>query len=107
MKSFNSFLAEASFLKPDYVIGHKVAYNGKGFKELSALGYNPGDHFEIIAATKADYTYGDGPAEKYLKARHDLNAKYFSLAKKINYDALPEDQKNNSINRRPENIVLE
>jgi hypothetical protein len=23
------------------------------------------------------------------------------------YDALPEDQKNNSINRRPENIVLE
>ena len=68
MKSFNSFLAEASFLKPDYVIGHKVAYNGKGFKELSALGYNPGDHFEIIAATKADYTYGDGPAEKYLKA---------------------------------------
>ena len=68
MKSFNSFIAEASFLKPDYVIGHKVAYNGKGFKELSALGYKPGDHFEIIAATKADYTYGDGPAEKYLKA---------------------------------------
>tara|TARA_B110000503_G_scaffold28834_1_gene46168 strand:- start:1448 stop:2875 length:1428 start_codon:yes stop_codon:yes gene_type:complete len=68
MKSFNSFIAEASFLKPDYVIGHKVAYNGKGFQELSALGYKPGDHFEIIAATKADYTYGDGPAEKYLKA---------------------------------------
>jgi len=68
MKSFNSFITEASFLKPDYVIGHKVAYNGKGFKELSALGYKPGDHFEIIAATKADYTYGDGPAEKYLKA---------------------------------------
>ena len=68
MKRFNSFIAEASFLKPDYVIGHKVAYNGNGFKELDALGYKPGDHFEIIAATKADYTYGDGPAEKYLKA---------------------------------------
>ena len=37
MKRFNSFIAEASFLKPDYVIGHKVAYNGKGFKELDAL----------------------------------------------------------------------
>ena len=68
MKRFSSFIAEASFLKPDYVIGHKVAYNGKGFKELSALGYKAGDHFEIIAATKADYTYGDGPEEKYLKA---------------------------------------
>jgi hypothetical protein len=68
MKSFNSYITEASFLKPDYVIGHKVAFNGKGFRELDALGYKPGDHFEIIAATKADYTYGDGPAEKYLKA---------------------------------------
>jgi hypothetical protein len=67
MKSFNSYIKEASFLKPDYVIGHKVAFNGKGFRELDALGYKPGDHFEIIAPTKADYTYGDGPAEKYLK----------------------------------------
>ena len=68
MKSFNSFIAEARLLKPDYVIGQKFAYNGKAFKELDALGYKSGDHFEIIAATKADYTYGDGPAEKYLKA---------------------------------------
>ena len=68
MKGFNTFITEASFLKPDYVIGHKIAYNGKGFKELSALGYNAGDHFEIISPTKADYTYGDGSEEKYLKA---------------------------------------
>tara|TARA_A100001015_G_scaffold270936_1_gene324041 strand:+ start:5224 stop:6651 length:1428 start_codon:yes stop_codon:yes gene_type:complete len=68
MKGFNTFITEASFLKPDYVVGHNIAYNGKGFKELDALGYNAGDHFEIISPTKADYTYGDGPEEKYLKA---------------------------------------
>ena len=38
MKRFNSFIAEASFLKPDYVIGHKVAYNGKGFKDEFVYG---------------------------------------------------------------------
>ena len=69
MKSFNTFMTEASFLKPDYVVGHKISFNGTGFRELSALGYNAGDHFEIISpVSKVDYTHGDGAVEKYLKA---------------------------------------
>ena len=39
MRRYNTFITEASFLKPDYVIGHKVMYNGKGFKDLDVLGY--------------------------------------------------------------------
>ncbi|MCL1143656.1 DUF885 domain-containing protein [Shewanella gaetbuli] len=37
--------------------------------------------------------FGDVLSEEYLKARHDLNAKYFSLAKKIDVTALPADLK--------------
>jgi len=71
MKRYNSFITEASFLKPDYVIGHKVMYNGKAFKDLDTLGYKQGDVFEIIGkVTKVDGMFGseDGTAEKFLKA---------------------------------------
>lgn len=69
MKRFSSFIAEASFLKPDYVIGHKIMFNGKGFSELEGLGYKKGDVFEIVGATTAIKTFGsaDGAEEKYLK----------------------------------------
>ena len=71
MRRYNTFITEASFLKPDYVIGHKVMYNGKGFKDLDVLGYKKGDTFEIVGQTKnVAKMFGseDGAAEKFLKA---------------------------------------
>jgi|TARA_B110000503_G_C7117245_1_gene400944 hypothetical protein len=71
MRRYKSFIAEASFMKTDYVIGHRIMFNGSSFKELSDLGYNKGDEFEIVAkTTNPAKVFGSaaGAAEKYLKA---------------------------------------
>jgi len=70
MRRYRSFIAEASFMKNDYVIGHRVMFKGQNFKELSDLGYNKGDVFEIVATTaKPVKVFGpaDGTEEKFLK----------------------------------------
>jgi len=48
MRKFKSFISEASIMKPDYVVGHKVSWKGSDFAELGKLGYNKGDVFEIV-----------------------------------------------------------
>ena len=60
MRRYRSFIAEASFMKNDYVIGHKVMFTGKNFKELSDLGYNKGDVFEIVAPPPEIWEYQRG-----------------------------------------------
>lgn len=69
MKSFRNFFTEGSILKPDYVVGHKFIYNGKGFKELKDLGYKAGDVFEIVADNPNALEVGDqtGSFIKHLK----------------------------------------
>ena len=69
MQRFKNYFTEASILKPDYVVGHKFVYNGKGIKEFANAGYKEGDVFEIVSATKGAIQIGkdDGTAEKYLK----------------------------------------
>lgn len=69
MKRYSSFISEASFLKPDYVIGHKIMFNGNAFAELEKLGYKKGDVFEIVGKTTAIKMFGSetGDEEKYLK----------------------------------------
>ena len=44
-------LAEASILKPDYVIGHKFMYKG-GIKEMDKEGFKHGDIFTAVVPTK-------------------------------------------------------
>lgn len=71
MRKFKTFIAEASVMKPDYVVGHKVIFNGKGFKELLQLGYKKGDIFELVGpGQKVALTVGkdDAPFEKFLLA---------------------------------------
>ena len=69
MHKFKTFISEASVMKPDYVVGHKVIFNGKGFKELLQLGYKKGDIFELVGpGQKVALTVGkdDAPFEKFL-----------------------------------------
>ena len=47
----------------------------------------------FVGVNEYNDQFGDSLSESYLKARHDLNAKYFALAKKIDVDALPSDLK--------------
>ncbi|MCT7943518.1 DUF885 domain-containing protein [Shewanella holmiensis] len=47
----------------------------------------------FVGVNQYNDQFGDSLSEDYLKARHDLNAKYFSEAKKIDVDALPSDLK--------------
>lgn len=71
MRKFKTFISEASVMKPDYVVGHKVIFNGKGFKELLQLGYKKGDIFELVGpGQKVALTVGkdDAPFEKFLLA---------------------------------------
>jgi hypothetical protein len=69
-KNYRSILSEGSILKPDYVVGHKFVYNGKGFKDLKTLGYVKGDVFELVAENPNAVDVGDqsGSYIKYLKA---------------------------------------
>lgn len=70
MKTFKRFISEASFLKPDYVTGHKLIFNGSGFKEFIDLGYKKGDVFEIVAPNANVHSvFGkkDADKEKFLK----------------------------------------
>jgi len=71
MRRFKTFVAEASILKPDYVVGHKVVFKGKDFPTLVKMGYKEGDIFEIVGpVSKVDAFDGkeDGEFEKFLKA---------------------------------------
>ena len=70
MKSFRSTLSEASFLKPDYVAGHKIVFSGDKSTDLVKMGYKKGDVFEIVPiAGEPDVVIGaPGQGEKYLKA---------------------------------------
>ncbi|WP_434951099.1 DUF885 domain-containing protein [Shewanella sp. HL-SH4] len=47
----------------------------------------------FVGVNEYNDQFGKSLTEEYLKARHDLNAKYFSLAKDIDADALPADLK--------------
>ena len=71
MRRFKTFksLAEASLMKPDYVIGHKVVWKGTDFAELGRLGYNKGDVFEIVSGGKVEVSVGKetGEFEKFIK----------------------------------------
>ena len=71
MRRFKTFatINEASVMKSDYVAGHKVVFNGKGFKELLQLGYKKGDIFELVGpGQKVALSVGkaDAPNEKFL-----------------------------------------
>ena len=50
-KRFKTYFTEASILKPDYVIGHKFSWNGKGIKEFEDAGYKRNDQFVIVGPT--------------------------------------------------------
>ena len=70
MQKFKSFITEASIMKPDYVIGHKVIWKGSDFSELNKLGYKKGDVFEIVGAgQKVELVVGKEGSdhEKFLK----------------------------------------
>jgi uncharacterized protein (DUF885 family) len=47
----------------------------------------------FVGVNEYNDQFGKSLTEEYLKARHDLNAKYFSQAKDIDADALPADLK--------------
>jgi hypothetical protein len=69
-KRFKTYFTEASILKPDYVIGHKFSWNGKGIKEFEDAGYKRNDQFVIVGPTDKATLLGtkDGKFEKYLLA---------------------------------------
>ena len=72
MKKFDQYfetsITEGSVMKPDYVVGHKFSWNGKGVAEFSD--YKKGDVFEIVPPTSNATLIGkeDGELEKFLKA---------------------------------------
>lgn len=92
MKTFSQFqdptkdiklnLAEASILKPDYVIGHKFMYKG-GIKEMDKEGFKHGDIFTAVVPTKKFIFIGDeeGTNEKYLES----NGKTFHIKGSAGY----------------------
>jgi hypothetical protein len=71
MRRFKTFASinEASLMKPDYVIGHKVVWKGTDFAELGKLGYTKGDVFEIVSGGKVEVSVGKetGEIEKFIK----------------------------------------
>lgn len=69
IKSFKNYISEASILKPDYVIGHKFAWNGKGIKQFDQAGYKRNDIFTVVDKSDDAILVGnkDGKNEKYLQ----------------------------------------
>ena len=91
-----------------------VAENwGKGFidhSESATIGFAgfPGNVWRIPANNKDANLWVFKVAGSF-KTKSEAQAIVDAEVAKAQaaYDALPEDQKNNSMNRRPENIVLE
>ena len=91
-----------------------VAENwGKGFidhQESATIGFAglPGNVWRIPANNKDANLWVFKVAGSF-KTKAEAQAIVDAEVAKAQaaYDALPEDQKNNSLNRRPENIVLE
>ena len=68
-RNFRTYLSEASILKPDYVEGHKFAWNGKGIKEFEQAGYKRNDTFTVVTGSDGATLIGNADAdnEKYLQ----------------------------------------
>lgn len=67
--SFKKFISEASIVKPEYVEGHKFAWNGTSIKEFDRAGYKKNDIFTIVGKSNDAIVIGNsGDYEKYLQA---------------------------------------
>jgi hypothetical protein len=68
-RNFRNYLNEASILKPDYVEGHKFAWNGKGVKEFETAGYKRNNIFTVVTGSEGAVLIGsqDAENEKYLQ----------------------------------------
>ena len=67
--SFRKFISEASIVKPEYVEGHKFAWNGTSIKEFDIARYKKNDIFTIVGKSNDAITIGNtGEYEKYLQA---------------------------------------